>query len=106
MDRILNELLSDECNAANDRWKINILNETLEEASKKDTNNDIVDDIMIELINKLKTNDHYVKVVNEFVNKYVNDESKEDARERLYYILSKELLGVCSGLSNTRCSIM
>lgn len=88
--------------------KIQALNETLTQVSndvKKQTDEHIKN--ITNIFNtKLKQNKNFNDVVNNYIDKYISDDRKEDAREELFLILTGEMLGIFKGLSQTKCCIM
>jgi hypothetical protein len=88
--------------------KIQALNETLTQVSndvRKQTD-DHVKNITNIFNTKLKQNKNFNDVVNNYIDKYIPDDRKEEAREELFLILTGEMLGIFKGLSQTKCCIM
>ena len=88
--------------------KIKLINETFSDIYEKnkqvfDTNLQHTTDV---LKNKLKQNNDFSTVVNNYVNKFVSDDSlKEQAKDEMFLILTGEILGIYRGISHTTCTI-
>ena len=54
---------------------------------------------------KMKNNNNISRVVNEYINKYIDNEQRHNAREELYDILGAEMLETFMTLSHTSCTI-
>lgn len=55
---------------------------------------------------KLKENNTFSKMVEDYVQKYVPSEKHTDAREDLFNILAKEMISTFNSLNHTSCGIM
>ena len=107
MENILKEIAQIDTEKE-DLHKLELLNETISQVSQnvKKQNDEHLKNITSIFAEKIKNNPGYNKVVTDFVNKYVNDDKKEDATNELFLILTGELLSVFKGLNQTNCSIM
>jgi hypothetical protein len=107
MDDILRELSQIET-TEHELHKIEALNETLsqftEEVKKQNQNH--LENITNIFNNKLKSNPNFRKVVTNYVNKYVNEDKRDEATEELFLILTGEILGMYRGITQAKCSIM
>jgi len=88
--------------------KLQLLNETILQVSHnvKKQNEEHLKNITSIFEEKIKNNIGYNKVVNDFINKYVNEDKKEAAKDELFLILTGELLSVFKGLNQSNCSVM
>lgn len=84
--------------------KIDTLNETLKQISNevKKQNEEHIQKITNIFNDKLKSNPNYIKVVNNFIEKYVNTNQQNDAREELFLILTGEVLSIFKGITQTK----
>lgn len=107
MSDILKEILNFETDEE-ELEKIVEMNKTLKQMSDEVVANKQthLTHITETFVNKLKTNPNFIYVVNNYVDKYVEEKKKNEAREELYLILAGELLGVCRGLNHTNCTVM
>ncbi len=103
MDNIIKELTEIET-CQEEIKKIESLNETLKQISNevKKQNEEHIQKITNIFNDKLKSNPNYIKVVNNFIQKYVHDELEEEAREELFLILTGEVLSIFKGLTQTK----
>ena len=103
MDNIIKELTEIET-CQEEIKKIESLNETLKQISNevKKQNEEHIQKITNIFNDKLKSNPNYIKVVNNFIQKYVNEELEEEAREELFLILTGEVLSIFKGLTQTK----
>ena len=107
MDDILREL-SQIQTTEYELHKIQALHDTLEQVSSevKKQNQNHLEHITNTFNNKLKTNPNFQQVVNNYVNKFVKEDMKDQAKEELFLILTGEMMGMFRGLSQSKCSIM
>ena len=104
MEDILDKLSKEEASQY-DLYKIQAINETLDEVSEDPNKYDIV--YMTNLFNeKLKMNRSFVTIVENYVNKYIPEDKIEDAKEELYMILSGEILSIFKGFNQAKCNIL
>lgn len=88
--------------------KIKLINETFSDIYEKnkqtfDTN---LQHTTTVLKNKLKQNEAFSTVVDNYVNKFVSDKSlQEQAKDEMFMILTGEILGIFRGMTHTTCSI-
>lgn len=107
MDDILREL-SQIQTTEYELHKIQALHDTLEQVSSevKKQNRNHLEHITNTFNNKLKTNPNFQLVVNNYVDKFVKEDMKDQAKEELFLILTGEMMGMFRGLSQSKCSIM
>jgi hypothetical protein len=107
MDDILKEL-SQIQTTEYELHKIQALHDTLEQVSNevKKQNQNHLENITNTFNNKLKTNPNFQQVVNNYVDKFVKEDMKNQAKEELFLILTGEMIGMFKGLSQSKCSIM
>ena len=107
MDAILKELTQIETSEY-ELHKIQALNETLSQFSSevKKQNQNHLEHITNTFNNKLKTNPNFQQVVNNYVDKFVKEDLKEQAREELFLILTGEMIEMFRCITQTKCSIM
>ena len=88
--------------------KIQALHDTLEQVSSevKKQNQNHLEHITNTFNNKLKTNPNFQLVVNNYVDKFVKEEMKDQAKEELFLILTGEMMGMFRGITQSKCSIM
>jgi hypothetical protein len=90
--------------------KIKSINESINEFYIKDKNEfeTKLEQITTTFKTKLEDNKQVSNVVDEFINEFVTDISlREKARNKLFYLLSGELVGVFRGLQHTNgCVIL
>ncbi len=86
--------------------KIEALNDTLKQISDevKKQNNEHLKAITNIFNKKLKSNPNYNQVVNNFIEKYVENDvnKKSEAREELFLILTGEVLSIFKGITQTK----
>lgn len=87
-----------------DLYKIKSLNESINDVyikNKEELENNLKHITEI-FKSKLKQNDEFSSVVNNYVNTFVGDESlREFAKEELFLILSAEMLGMFRGIAHS-----
>jgi hypothetical protein len=107
MDDILKEL-SQIQTTEYELHKIQALHDTLEQVSLevKKQNQNHLEHITNTFNNKLKTNPNFQKVVNNYVDKFVKEDMKDQAKEELFLILTGEMMGMFRGITQSKCSIM
>ena len=107
MENILKEISQIDSGQEN-LHKLELLNETIEQVSSqvKKQNDEHLKNLTLVFNEKIRNNQGYSKVVNDFVDKYVSEDKKEDAKNDLFLILTGELLSVFKGLNQTNCSVM
>jgi len=107
MDNILKEIAQID-SAEEDLHKLELLNETISQVSQnvKKQNEEHLQNITSLFTEKIKNNPGYNKVVTNFIDKYVTEDKKEEAKNELFLILTGELLSVFKGLNQSNCSIM
>ena len=107
MDGILKELSQIETTEY-ELHKIQALHDTLEQVSSevKKQNQNHLEHITNTFNNKLKTNPNFQQVVNNYVDKFVKEDMKDQAKEELFLILTGEMMGMFRGITQSKCSIM
>ena len=107
MENILKEIAQID-SAQENLHKLELLNETIEQVSSqvKKQNEEHLKNLTLVFNEKIRNNQGYSNVVNDFVDKYVSEDKKDDAKNDLFLILTGELLSVFKGLNQTNCSVM
>jgi predicted Zn-dependent protease len=102
MDKII-ELESERMNLE----QINKLQEAFTEvkASYREHYAEDLNKLLTTFKSRMKNNDNISQVVNDYIDKYINSEHRQSAREELYNILGAEMLETFMTLSHTSCTI-
>ncbi len=103
MENIIKELTEIEI-CQEEIHKIEALNETLKQISHEvqKQNEEHLKTITNIFNDKLKSNPNYIKVVDNFIQKYIQEELQKDAREELFLILTGEVLSIFKGITQTK----